>query len=189
MKNTRKNMVKNLSAIDIREAFTEYLVDTSRINAAAKERLLSMGYDINPWLAIPGADIAALYSVDNDIYSAVDGYAGYFDEDGFGSTLESVIKRGESYLVFAVGCRWNGASGYKIADSLEDAFSRDYDATIMLSDVSRGGKTMVCRESSHDVPMGSTTYVISLTTREAARLENADFSMVEKFAKHCAARV
>ena len=39
------------------------------------------------------------------------------------------------------------------------------------------------RESSHDVPMGSTTYVIGLSEKEYEELRESNFEAVEAFVK------
>ena len=105
-----------------------------------------------------------------------------FDALDYGDSLAQLIHEAGAYLVFARGCRWNGASGYSIVRDPERLFYRDYDACITPLRVLHGGKVLACRESSHDVPMGSDTYVIALTERQARRLENASFAQVERFA-------
>ena len=100
-------------------------------------------------------------------------------------TCSVFMKPAKKYLVFASGCRWDGASGYKFADSMWDACGRSYDASLYIENVSDGGKTLLLNESSHDVPMGSDTVIIALTEKEYESLKNKDFRGVEAFAnKH-----
>lgn len=79
---------------------------------------------------------------------------------------------GGGYLVVAFGVRWNGASGYKLADSASEATIRDYDATFKFSELNeeKGYANLV--ESSHDCPMGAGVTVIALTEEERERIEN-----------------
>ena len=96
--------------------------------------------------------------------------------------MSEYIKDADKYLVFASSCRWNGASGYKFANNYGDIISRSYDFSLVPLSRSKGKKTLVCRESSHDVPMGSTTIIVALTDKEYERLSNSSFSDVEQFA-------
>jgi hypothetical protein len=95
-----------------------------------------------------------------------------------------LIKPYDHYLVCAYHCRWDGVSGYKITDSLEDALYRDYDYHQYFIGGSRGGKTILLSESSHDVPMGHSVVVIGLTDKEYEKLSywDVDFETVIKFA-------
>lgn len=98
--------------------------------------------------------------------------------------LEDLIKEAPHYLVFASNCRWDGASGYKIVDFMEEIVARDYEVSIYPIGVSKGGKTLMCREYSeysHDVPMGARTTIIALTEKEYGRLIDASWEQVAKF--------
>ena len=114
-------------------------------------------------------------------------YAKYFCFDGAerAFALEDLLKDANHYLVMAHNCRWNGASGFMLTDSLEEVLDRDYEVSIYPVAVSKGGKCLVCRESSHDVPMGSRTSIIALTEREYERLcpWTATWDDVVKFAE------
>lgn len=107
------------------------------------------------------------------------------DECMYDDLISSLIKPYDHYLVCAYGCRWDGASGYKIADSLEDALCRDYDYHQYFNGGSRGGKSMMLCEYSHDVPMGHRVMVIGLTNKEYERLSywDIDFKTVFDFAE------
>ena len=98
------------------------------------------------------------------------------------SVMSEYLKDSYGYLVFARGCRWNGASGYKLVKDYDGVISRSYDFSLVPISRSRGKKVLVCRESSHDVPMGSTTIIVALTEKEYERLSNSSFSAVEQFA-------
>lgn len=108
---------------------------------------------------------------------------GRYDNDRFERMSAKLIKPADHYLVFAVRCRWDGASGYKLANGIEECFRRSYDATIRPVSVSRGGKILTCIESGHDVPTGGTTYVIALTEREYQSLLNKKYRFVCSFAE------
>lgn len=95
-----------------------------------------------------------------------------------------LIKKSNHYLVIACNHTWDGRTGYKIADSFADAISRNYDACIYPVDVTSGGKILTCVESSHDVPMGATTYIIALTNREKEMIDNNGWKTVEKILKN-----
>lgn len=131
-----------------------------------------------------GRDIVRYITVEEaDLWE----HAEYFDFDGAerAFALEDLLKPSNHYLVMAHSCRWNGASGYKIVDSLDEVLNRDYEVSIYPTAVSKGGKCLVCRESSHDVPMGATTSITALTESEYARLSAwyTDWDTVAKFAE------
>lgn len=117
-----------------------------------------------------------------DLYDAVDNDSWEFNNNLLEDILITSIGKYPHYLVFASGCRWNGASGYKFCDKITDTIYRDYDITLELEEKLEG-RAIKCRESSHDVPMGNPTYIIGLSNKEYDRLEEASFEEVEKFAK------
>jgi hypothetical protein len=104
--------------------------------------------------------------------------------------MADMIKDAPHYLVMAHNCRWNGASGYKIVDSVEDTLKRDYEVSIYPVRATKGGKCLVCSESSHDVPTGAVTSIIALTEREYAFLNhwNTGWDEVAGFAARCEAK-
>ena len=102
-----------------------------------------------------------------------------FDEDELEYTLEDLIGNHPNYLVFASGCRWNGASGYTFCDNITDTVKRNYEISLRLVEQFKNG--IECIESSHDVPTGSHTYIIGITDEERDSLEDADFSEIEEF--------
>lgn len=79
--------------------------------------------------------------------------------------LAPFLKAAGHYLIFARGCTWDGRSGFKIADTTDDILSRSYDISISPMACTRGGKVLICRESSHDVPYGYPLIVVALTNR------------------------
>lgn len=139
---------------------------------------------------------AGFDSFDEDGYNCIDGQSIYewnledyiiwesadFDDLECQDLLESWVGRHHHYLVFASGCRWNGASGYTICDNVLDTIRRNYDVTICYRKHSEG-RALICDESSHDVPTGSTTVIVGLTDDEYEKLEDAEFSEVEAFAE------
>ena len=108
-----------------------------------------------------------------------------FDEDVRCEALLDLLKPAPHYLVLAHNCRWNGASGYTIVNSVDYVVCRDYGVSIYPVAVSRGGKCLVCREFSHDVPMGARTTIIALTEREYELLSHWDASWeyIQSFAE------
>lgn len=104
-----------------------------------------------------------------------------FDEDSFEEILENKIGKYPYYLVFANSCTYNGMDGYKICNNIISTCSRPYEISLYL-EKEINGKAIVCKESSHDVPMGSTTIIVGLTNEEYEKLEDANFSEIEEFA-------
>lgn len=162
-------------------------IHPDNLNNIQIAKLRSMGYET----LYPGGD-ESIYVGEIDViaaecdmvdYEYIDIYDPYYD-DTFEDLLSLLIRDADHYLVFASGCRWDGSSGYKFASSRHETVYRPYDTTIMPVAVSPNGKTLVCRESSHDVPMGSTTIIVALTEKEFERLENAkSFETIRKFAE------
>ena len=93
------------------------------------------------------------------------------------------IRKSNKILVFAHNCKWNGASGYKFAESEDEAVSRGYEVMMALKGRSPKGKVVTTYEYSHDVPLGSLTTYIALSDSEYRKLENATFDEVERFAE------
>lgn len=132
---------------------------------------------------------------DEDGYNSVDGdtvsknnledYIEYesaeFDDLECTDLLESWIGNHSHYLVFANGCRYNGASGYTVCNKILDVLRRPYEATFIYKNHIEG-RALICSESSHDVPMGSTTVIIGLTDEEYDKIEyDFDFNEVKEF--------
>ena len=154
-----------------------YAVDVSKLTDEQKAELGGFDEDEH-WAMLNGADIDT-YDIN---YDAVDWWDYESELDCDPDYIENFIKKSDVYLVWAGGCRWDGASGYKFADDFYDAVSRSYDNTQYIKDQSKGGKVLYVSEHSHDVPMGGSTKYIALTEREYERLKDADFATVKKFA-------
>ena len=158
-------------------------INNENLSQEQIDSLTQAGYDFcpeEPMTTVMLQDIEKLdIPYDNILWNT-----SWYDEDTFNDLTHNLIKEAGHYLVFASGCRWNGASGYRFNDSLKECLSRPYECSITPLAVSAGGKTLVCRESSHDVPMGSLTYIIALTEAEYDRLSNtSDFRTIRKFAE------
>ncbi|MBQ6480783.1 MAG: hypothetical protein IJI45_06670 [Anaerolineaceae bacterium] len=176
-------MVKeSLKGIDLTEAGLMYLVNAGGLNERARKYLDTDG----DWTYVSASDIEKIYDLDADAY--IDLSSAELDEGEAEWIFASLIKDAKHYLVFATGCRWNGASGYKIATSPADAVARDYDAAIYPRRSSKGMKTLCCHEASHDVPTGNETIIVALTDKEFEYLDNASFEQVAGFAQKCADR-
>lgn len=93
-----------------------------------------------------------------------------FDEYTDWSILYDYIKEAPHYLIYLKGGNWRGVDCFKIVDHVSQIFYRSYVCSISMTDVSSGGKVLMCRESSHDVPMGCPLYIIALTESEYAAL-------------------
>lgn len=108
----------------------------------------------------------------------------YWEDEELEETLKGMIKETGYYLIFLSGNRWNGSSEYCLTRDIHRIVYRGYDITLYPEMVSAGGKTLICREFSHDVPMGSRTICVALTKTEYEKLLQADFKEVECFAKN-----
>lgn len=134
-------------------------------------------YEEGEYQNIDGQSISDWNLEDYIIWESAD-----FDDLECQDLLESWVGKHHHYLVFASGCRWNGASGYTICDNVLDTIRRNYDVTICYRKHIEG-RALICDESSHDVPTGSTTVIVGLTDDEYEKLEDAEFSEVEAFAE------
>lgn len=109
-----------------------------------------------------------------------------FDYDELEAKLQQFIRPSKHYLVFAYGVRWDGANGYMFANSLRKAIFRNYETSIYPISATQNGKTLVCRECSHDVPTGARTVIIALTDTEYECLCRRGFNAIQDFAQKCA---
>lgn len=162
--------------IDIFEQCTSYLVDLTELDNNLRETIMDDLNCVDTIVRIYGTEIEE-YDIDS---SAIDYSSAEFDESILLDTLECHINDFPHYLVFASGCRWNGTSGYKFCTKLLDTVYRDYDVSIWIKK-SIDSKVMICKESSHDVPTGSNTYIIGLTSKEYNKLKDAEFEDIEEF--------
>lgn len=104
-----------------------------------------------------------------------------WDDDEFDYLTEAIIRPAAGYLVFNSCTDWMGHSGYLVADTFKDALSRSYDVTQSIEKVSKGGKALLVRESSHDVPMGADEVIVAMTEREKRMAENGDISFAKPY--------
>ena len=173
--------------LNILDSVTYYDVNLNKVDDEIKKKIeedfgaidteLPDSEKIEPdWLNMTAHDIDR-YGIDS---SAVDWDSGEFIEEELEWLLESYLNSHPHYLVFASGCRWNGASGYTFCENITDTVKRNYEISLVLEE--QGESSIKCIESSHDVPTGSTTIIVGLTEEEYERLEDAEFSEVEKFA-------
>ena len=166
------NEFKYFEGRDLLKLATDYTVDTEYLTEEQKEELGV--YDDDAYIVLDESSIE-----DMDIpYEAVD----WTDPEWNDDSISGIMKDSAKYLVFAYGCRWNGASGYKFADTFRSALARDYDVSLVAKAVSKGGKALYLSESSHDVPMGAPTVIVALTNREYDSLCQKDFDGVKAFA-------
>lgn len=182
-KSTFRKTVEKYKELDLTEICLYQRVIPANLDLIKVAKLRAMGYDdIYPYdEESVSVDMPSLIAAGCD-YNDYDCCEATWENEDFVGMLNHFIKEANQYLVFASGCRWNGASGYKFCDNVADTISRSYDVTITPRAVSARGKTLVCCESSHDVPMGSTTIIVALTKDEYQLLRHADFEEVEAFA-------
>ena len=163
--------------MNILAACTFYDVDLLKLDKDLYDTL-AHDYSIDadcPVLRIPETDIEH-YNIPSE---AIDWDSCEFDEYDLEDIMEGYIGKYPHYLVFASGCKWNGASGYKLCDNILQTVYRNYE--ISLSFVEKGKRKTEFIESSHDVPTGSTTYIVGLTEKEYNKLVDAEFEEVERF--------
>ena len=150
---------------DIHEMYTDYFVDLDCITDSDTKNYLMKKYGVEEdenEITVSGEDIE---NWDLNIpFDAVDWNFPITERKE--EVLDSFLKSAPAYVVMAYGCRWDGADGYTIVKTRDECFSRDYDAIIVPKEVSKGKKILVCKESSHDVPMGSLTAIIALNKSE-----------------------
>lgn len=117
-----------------------------------------------------------------DIYDSVDLNWVEFDKLSYQEFISALLY-GKYFLVVAQSCKWNGSNGYGLYTSMEDALYRGYDVEQIIKE--ENDKYVELIESSHDVPTGHTSYIISLTTEEYDKvqnwLENMDFEKIDEF--------
>jgi len=116
-------------------------------------------------------------------YECLDDDSWDFNTKKLSYVLHDYLGKHPWYLVVAKHCTWNGMSGYKFFRDthIVNTVTRDYDITLLLEQ--RGKDAILCTESSHDVPQGSSTYIIGISEEEYERLSEADYSEIEKFAE------
>lgn len=172
---------EKLKGTDVYDIGYYQWLDWDLFDDEVKESLKAEGY--TEYMALPKEVIDR-----HDLWELVEDYD--YDKDALMQAFEGVIKSAPHYLVMAHNCKWNGASGYMIVDSLSDAFYRGYDVSLKPLKISRGGKCTVFQESSHDVPTGALTSVIALTEHEFRKFTGSHihFEDVENFARRCEER-
>ena len=157
------------------EEFNMFYVspDLNKWNREAKELWNSIVGNEEEGIFLHRGDIDDLIFRDDAVYNSVDWSSPETDEDWRNEVYNTLMKPADHYLVAAMHCRWNGASGYKMADSVLDALYRPYDATLVFKGCTAGRKIMCCTESSHDA-YGKLTYIIKKKKKEYERLHLYD---------------
>lgn len=169
--------------MNILENCTYCIIDLEQLaerNPKAIEEMKNDGFDIDE-------DVDTLTVRESDLheynipYEIVDNTSWDFDWLELEDLLLSKIDKHPHYLVMATHCRWNGASGYKFCENITDTVQRGYEITLVLEE--ERDRAIKCRESSHDVPMGSTTYIIGISEEEYEKLSESSFEEVQAFAE------
>lgn len=113
-------------------------------------------------------------------YSAIDPKSYEFDEYILEDILTTMLGKHPYYLVYAKGCKWNGASGYTFCTDIKNTVSRGYEISLETQEEITD-RAIKCIESSHDVPNGGITIIVGISNKEYKKLENADFNKIEEF--------
>ena len=134
--------------------------------------------------------VKALDADKYDLYDCLSWLPPEYEDNEAAEYLLDMIEDAPHYLVMTHNCRWDGTSGYKIVDNIEEAVRRDYEVTIYPRYVSNGGKCLICSEHSQDVQQGARTSIIALTEIEYALLNHCGISWdaVSAFARKCEAK-
>lgn len=182
--------MKYSTEVNLQEAGVIYFIDNTDISDLSDEAKEALFSDFGVDEDILEESVIALSAADVEKYGLVPHFLTdtEWNDDAFNDVMDKYIKESDHYLVFASGCRWNGASGYRIANSKAEIVSRGYDAIITPVAGSRHRKVLVCRESSHDVPTGARTIVVALSQAEYEKLQYADFADVKAYAETMAER-
>lgn len=134
--------------------------------------------------------VKALDADKYDLYDCLSWLPPEYEDNEAAEYLLDMIEDAPHYLVMTHNCRWDGTSGYKIVDNIEETVRRDYEVTIYPRYVSNGGKCLICSEHSQDVQQGARTSIIALTEKEYALLNHCGISWdaVSAFARKCEAK-
>lgn len=162
--------------MNILDSCTFYKVDQTKLNSEQMHNYIGDSLD-------DGDLILSLEEIRNADISedAIDWQSGEFDRDELNYILTDKIGKFPHYLVIACNCKWNGASGYMITDEITKTCERSYDISLDLQE--EGRNAIKCRESSHDVPTGSTTYIVGISNKDFNKLEGVDLNDLIKYAE------
>lgn len=167
--------------MDILDMCTFYKVDPIKLSVEQKKEYnkkynCEISDDVDN-LYISYSDIKQLFISDD----AINWDSAQFIEDELEGILTDKIGKHPHYLVIACGCRWNGASGWMFTDSIVKTCERSYEISLDLQE--EGVNAIKCRESSHDVPTGSRTFIIGLSDVEYKILKNKDLDKLLEVAE------
>ncbi len=169
-------VLERYKGLDLNEVGVFYSVRVSTLTDEEKELIESIvGYDLDPeneTVEMEKHEIdGCIYNMPS-FYNRVDWSSGWIESEYFDEMHDDLLKKSKHVLVVAHNCNWKGSNGYKIADNLSSAMSRNYETTQILSAVTKSKKAFAVTESSHDVPMGARTTYIALTDGEYRKVEN-----------------
>lgn len=178
----KKDLINDYKGHTLSELCNFYNVDNSTLTEDDRQKIIEEGYDVF-------ADDAFTEIPEWLFYELHDGITPsdvYFDDEVFTFITDSLIKSSSyGYLVINTSCDWLHHTGYKTANTIKEIFARDYDVTQEIIDVTSGGKMLKFRESSHDVPVGASVYVIALNKKERELVDRKNFSFAYKRIKEC----
>lgn len=166
-------------SLNLLESVTYYDVNLFNVDVDLSSKIKQM-FSMRPEEMTVRLAMSTINSMDIPT-DAVDWDSCEFDEDELEILLTESVGNHPHYLVIACGCRWNGASGYMFTDEIVKTCARNYDISLTLEE--EGKNAIMCRESSHDVPMGGKTYIVGLSEEEYEDLEDAELERLIEVAE------
>ncbi len=167
--------------MNIFDEVTMVEVDISKCTPEEKEKLIKEGFGDPEYF---NNDVILSLQEIEDL--GLEAYANYESSwiDGDELRLALTNSLGNEcpyYLVFASGCTWDGKSGYTFCDDIVDTVARNYEISLYIDDPKPQNNIIKCTEASHDVPTGSTTYILGLTNEEYNLLKEYNFKQIEEY--------
>lgn len=186
--NYQKDFSKWYKGRTVSDLCTYYDVIIADLSDNDIKKIESEGFDVYPEDRVTTIPEWLLYSLENDLLHCIE--SSQIDDEIFDIVTNDVIKPSDhGYLVVNESCNWRNRTGYMVADSFRDALHRSYDVTQEFVAVSSGGKILKLRESSHDVPMGASEYIIALSKHERELADNLCYSfahnIIDNFEQSC----
>lgn len=179
--NYKKIVEKNYKGRTINELCNFYMLDNSTLTEDDQKKIIEAGYDA--WSANGSfGEVEVPEWLFDTLHQGAAYTDTYFDDEEFDYIMKNMIKLSSyGYLVINSCCDWLHRTGYPTADTIKEAFERCYDVTQEIIAATSGGKMLKIRESSHDVPIGASTYVIALNKKERALVDKGNFDFAHAY--------
>lgn len=171
-----KKSVEKLKGRSLDELCQFYTLDWDELTDTDRKKITDEGYAEDDGLET----VRISMSLWLDLEKPYDAYAEW-DNEEFEYLAKNIIRPAAGYIVFNSCTDWMGHSGYLIAESFEDALRRSYDVTQSLVSATVGGKALLIREYSHDVPTGANELIIAMTKREKRMAKNGRFAFAKPY--------